>query len=121
MHPTIYKALSNMPIHEQTAVEDDDDMQWTHFDMSLRLSANNITLIITKFVPISYLNSTVVFWCRKHETEKVYYANKIASVVIKHIINMTEGNITVEKLDYIAVQGENDSENKITKGLIFHR
>jgi len=123
-YPSIYKILSNIKVLEETVAEDDRDMRSIRLSVVNKehlMSADNITIIINKLVPLSDLNSAVVFWCRKNETENMQYAKAIASSALQYIIkHIAQENINIQKLNYVAVWNPQDGEMK-TRELVLHR
>jgi len=110
-----------MPIHEENVTEDDHDMQWINFDKMPLMSADNMMIIITKLVPLSDLHSTVVFWCRKNETEDVQYAKAITSSVMQYVIkHIAKKDTNIQKLNYVTIWNIQDDEMN-TRELVLHR
>lgn len=101
-HHHTFKALSNMPIREQTTT-DEDGMVWTYFKTTPSMSICEMPLVLTDFVHVHNANKTINLWCRPHLTSHMKYAQSVAEKIIERLTEYANIIKKISKIDHVVI------------------
>ncbi|XP_071581119.1 aminopeptidase N-like isoform X2 [Temnothorax nylanderi] len=100
MHHQNYTVLSNWPIRKQYNV--DNDMIWTHFDRTFKMSAYLVGIVIvSNFVGIGNAYQSV--WCKSSLTSHASFMHIIAEKITPLLEEYTNRTKGVPKINHVMV------------------
>ncbi|XP_011643082.1 membrane alanyl aminopeptidase-like [Pogonomyrmex barbatus] len=119
-HHRNYTAISNMPISEESEVDETDGKMWTHFKESPRISTYLVSFLIFDLRNISNSDGTINVWSRGNVISSASFAHEIAQKAAIELERYTNSSVRLAKVDHVALP---DISNKAMEswGLITYK
>ncbi|CAL1686825.1 unnamed protein product [Lasius platythorax] len=120
-HHTNYTVLSNMPISEESEIDESDGKIWTHFEESPVISTYLVSFLVSDLRNIRNSDKTINVWSRSNAISLASFAHEVAQKAAIELERYTNhSSVQVAKIDHVALP---DLSNKAMEswGLITYR
>ncbi|XP_035744089.1 uncharacterized protein LOC118451536 [Vespa mandarinia] len=102
-HQTNYTALSNMPIYEQSMIDENDGKVWTHFQKTPIMSTYILAFVVSDFVKISNTDGTINVWSRKDAIPLINFGYEVIQKAVVLLEEYTNSSVRVPKMDHVLI------------------
>ncbi|XP_043498879.1 thyrotropin-releasing hormone-degrading ectoenzyme-like [Polistes fuscatus] len=102
-HRTNYTALSNMPVHEISTIDESDDKMWTHFQRTPIMSTYTLAFVLSDFVNISNTDGTIRIWARSNILPLIIFGYKVALKASVLLEEYTNSSMLIPKMDHVVI------------------
>ncbi|KAG5311631.1 AMPN Aminopeptidase, partial [Acromyrmex insinuator] len=102
-HHRNYTAISNMPISEESEIDESDGKIWTHFEESPVISTYLVSFLIFDLRNISNSNGTINVWSRGSVISSASFAHEVAQKAAIELERYTNSSVRLAKIDHVAL------------------
>lgn len=102
-HHRNYTAISNMPISEESEIDESDQKIWTHFERSPVISTYLVSFLIFDLRNISNSDGTINIWSRGNVISSASFAHEVAQKAANELKRYTNSSVQLAKIDHVAL------------------
>ncbi|XP_018399655.1 PREDICTED: aminopeptidase N-like [Cyphomyrmex costatus] len=102
-HHRNYTAISNMPISEESEIDENDGKIWTHFEESPVISTYLVSFLIFDLRNISNSDGTINVWSRGSVISSASFAHEVAQKAAIELERYTNSSVRLAKIDHVAL------------------
>ncbi|KYN14240.1 Aminopeptidase N [Trachymyrmex cornetzi] len=102
-HHRNYTAISNMPISEESEIDESDGKIWTHFEESPVISTYLVSFLIFDLRNISNSDGTINVWSRGSVISSASFAHEVAQKAAIELERYTNSSVRLAKIDHVAL------------------
>ncbi|XP_071650930.1 aminopeptidase N-like [Temnothorax longispinosus] len=96
-------AISNMPISEESEIDESDGKIWTHFEETPVISTYLVSFLIFDLHNTSNSDSTINIWSRGNVISSASFAHEVAQKAAIELKRYTNSSVRLPKIDHVAL------------------